>query len=145
MSWLHSSPETPSSCSTKRICSRRPLWHQQRSQALSHSTAGQSASLRMRARMSSWQDLPQLYKRGKPHPLVQLDVVVLMRTCRYHLQDVASEEARAPLITHARHRSHLESALGFLDAFLETSGALRFLNPIQPCLMSYPTHAHSRF
>ncbi|KAI0285095.1 hypothetical protein BGY98DRAFT_1105433 [Russula aff. rugulosa BPL654] len=41
---------------------------------------------------------------------------------RYHLQDAASEEARAPLITHARHRSHLESALGFLDAFLETSG-----------------------
>jgi tRNA modification GTPase len=52
-----------------------------------------------------------------------------MCTCRYHLQDAASEEARAPLITHARHRSHLESALGFLDAFLETSGTLRFLNP----------------
>lgn len=49
--------------------------------------------------------------------------VVSMCTCRYHLQDAASEEARAPLITHARHRSHLESALGFLDAFLETSGA----------------------
>ena len=55
-------------------------------------------------------------------PLVQLNVV-LMCACRYHLQDAASEEARAPLITHARHRSHLESALGFLDAFLETSGA----------------------
>ena len=50
-------------------------------------------------------------------------------TCRYHLQDSVSEETRAPLITHARHRSHLESALGFLDAFLETRGALWFLNP----------------
>jgi hypothetical protein len=65
LSWLHSSPETRSSCSTKRIYSRHPLWHQQRSKALSYSTAGRSASLRMLARMSSWQDLPQLYRRGK--------------------------------------------------------------------------------
>lgn len=27
-----------------------------------------------------------------------------------------------PLITHARHRAHLESALQFLDAFLDTRG-----------------------
>ena len=52
-----------------------------------------------------------------------------MCTRRYHFQDAASEEARAPLITHARHRSHLESALGFLDAFLETSGAFAISQP----------------
>jgi hypothetical protein len=64
LNWLHSSPETRLSCSTKRIYSRHPCWHQQRSQARSHSTAGRSASRRMLARMSSWQDLPQLYRRG---------------------------------------------------------------------------------
>lgn len=30
------------------------------------------------------------------------------------------ENSEAPLITHTRHRTHLESALGFLDAFLTT-------------------------
>jgi len=48
-----------------------------------------------------------------------------MHACksRYHLlQDSESEDASAPLITHARHRVHLESALGFLDAFLDTRG-----------------------
>lgn len=64
LNWLHSSPVTRSSCSTKRIYSRHPRWHQQRSQARSHSTAGRSASLRMPAQMSSWQALPQLYRRG---------------------------------------------------------------------------------
>ncbi|KAI9512724.1 tRNA modification GTPase TrmE, partial [Russula earlei] len=45
---------------------------------------------------------------------------------RYNLhlhRDEAENEdasARHPLITHARHRAHLESALGFLDAFLDT-------------------------
>ncbi|KAH9963246.1 tRNA modification GTPase TrmE [Russula dissimulans] len=40
---------------------------------------------------------------------------------RYRLvQGAQSEDASAPLITHARHRAHLESALGFLDAFLDT-------------------------
>ncbi|KAI0002929.1 tRNA modification GTPase TrmE [Russula compacta] len=38
---------------------------------------------------------------------------------RYHLRD-ESEDVSVPLITHARHRAHLESALGFLDAFLDT-------------------------
>jgi len=42
---------------------------------------------------------------------------------RYQLlQDADSEDASAPLITHARHRAHLESALGFLEAFLDTRG-----------------------
>jgi len=42
---------------------------------------------------------------------------------RYQLlQDAESEDASAPLITHARHRAHLESALGFLEAFLDTRG-----------------------
>jgi len=42
---------------------------------------------------------------------------------RYHLlQDADGEDVSAPLITHARHRAHLESALQFLDAFLDTRG-----------------------
>src|SRR5712672_3149196 len=67
-----------------------------------------------------------------------------MCTCRYHLQAAASEEARAPLITHARHRSHLESALGFLDAFLETSGAFAVSQPnLTLSHVLIPTHAQS--
>ncbi|KAI0316134.1 hypothetical protein OF83DRAFT_1060864 [Amylostereum chailletii] len=37
---------------------------------------------------------------------------------RYDLLDATDSTAEAPLITHARHRTHLESALAFLDAFL---------------------------
>ncbi|KAJ7047757.1 tRNA modification GTPase TrmE [Mycena alexandri] len=39
---------------------------------------------------------------------------------KYALSDDASS-SNAPLITHARHRVHLESAAQFIDAFLETS------------------------
>ncbi|KAI9448363.1 tRNA modification GTPase TrmE [Lactarius indigo] len=40
---------------------------------------------------------------------------------RYNiLQDAEGEDENASLITHARHRAHLETALGFLDAFLDT-------------------------
>ncbi|KAH8999439.1 tRNA modification GTPase TrmE [Lactarius akahatsu] len=40
---------------------------------------------------------------------------------RYNiLQDAEGENENASLITHARHRAHLETALGFLDAFLDT-------------------------
>ncbi|KAI0301868.1 hypothetical protein B0F90DRAFT_1715971 [Multifurca ochricompacta] len=40
---------------------------------------------------------------------------------RYNLiQDAEGEDTNVPLITHARHRVHLESALEFLDAFLDT-------------------------
>ncbi|KAH9007151.1 tRNA modification GTPase TrmE [Lactarius hatsudake] len=40
---------------------------------------------------------------------------------RYNiLQDAGGEDENASLITHARHRVHLETALGFLDAFLDT-------------------------
>lgn len=49
-----------------------------------------------------------------------------MLYCRYHLRD-ESEGVSVPLITHARHRAHLESALGFLDAFLDTRGTLWLL------------------
>jgi tRNA modification GTPase len=43
---------------------------------------------------------------------------------RYNLlQDAEGEDENASLITHARHRAHLETALGFLDAFLDTRGA----------------------
>ncbi|KAH9978113.1 tRNA modification GTPase TrmE [Lactifluus volemus] len=37
---------------------------------------------------------------------------------RYGILQDSSGDADAPLIAHARHRAHLESALGFLDAFL---------------------------
>lgn len=37
---------------------------------------------------------------------------------RYDLLE--NTNTRAPIITHARHRTHLESALRFLEAFLET-------------------------
>lgn len=37
---------------------------------------------------------------------------------RYDLLE--DTNTRAPIITHARHRTHLESALRFLEAFLET-------------------------
>ena len=45
--------------------------------------------------------------------------------CRYGILQGSSgdADADAPLITHARHRAHLESALGFLDAFLVMRGA----------------------
>jgi len=39
---------------------------------------------------------------------------------RYHLLD-GQNNSEVPLITHARHRVHLESALRFLEAFLDTS------------------------
>jgi tRNA modification GTPase len=52
-----------------------------------------------------------------------------LRKYRYGLvvQDSRDDEDAVvpPLyITHARHRTHLESALGFLDAFLDTRGSL---------------------
>lgn len=37
---------------------------------------------------------------------------------RYDLLE--NTNTQAPIITHARHRTHLESALRFLEAFLET-------------------------
>jgi tRNA modification GTPase len=40
--------------------------------------------------------------------------------------DYAAEGAHAPLITHARHRAHLERAAEFLDAFL-VAGVLKSL------------------
>jgi hypothetical protein len=48
--------------------------------------------------------------------------------CRYGiLQDSSGGvDADAPLITHARHGAHLESALEFLDAFLVMRGASFF-------------------
>ena len=49
---------------------------------------------------------------------------MLIHMYRYNLlQDVQGEGDNASLITHARHRAHLETALGFLDAFLDTRGA----------------------
>ncbi|KAI0334883.1 tRNA modification GTPase TrmE [Cubamyces sp. BRFM 1775] len=39
---------------------------------------------------------------------------------RYNLLTEDGSRAEEPLITHARHRTHLESALQFLDAFLQT-------------------------
>ncbi|CAK5276101.1 unnamed protein product [Mycena citricolor] len=36
---------------------------------------------------------------------------------KYNVED----DSHAPVITHARHRTHLESAANFIDAFLETS------------------------
>lgn len=64
-------------------------------------------------------------------------------TCRYHLlQDAAGGDASAPLITHARHRAHLESALEFLDAFLDTRGTSRFLNLVRH--VPYLIHACPR-
>ncbi|KAI0363732.1 tRNA modification GTPase TrmE [Pilatotrama ljubarskyi] len=39
---------------------------------------------------------------------------------RYHLLSADGSRAEEPLITHARHRAHLENALQFLDAFLDT-------------------------
>lgn len=38
---------------------------------------------------------------------------------RYDLSE-DQDSSQAPLVTHARHRTHLESALQFLEAFLET-------------------------
>jgi hypothetical protein len=46
--------------------------------------------------------------------------------CRYGILQNSSGDADAPLITHARHRAHLESAFGFLDAFLVMRGASFF-------------------
>ena len=42
----------------------------------------------------------------------------LIRIHRYKLLDEAGREE--PLITHARHRAHLENALLFLNAFLDS-------------------------
>ncbi|KAI0771540.1 tRNA modification GTPase TrmE [Trametes elegans] len=39
---------------------------------------------------------------------------------RYNLLDEHGSRPEEPLITHARHRVHLENALRFLDAFLDT-------------------------
>ncbi|KAI0723495.1 tRNA modification GTPase TrmE [Earliella scabrosa] len=39
---------------------------------------------------------------------------------RYHLLNESGSTPEEPLITHARHRAHLESALRFLEAFLDT-------------------------
>ncbi|KAH9894153.1 tRNA modification GTPase TrmE [Cubamyces lactineus] len=39
---------------------------------------------------------------------------------RYNLLTEDGSRAEEPLITHARHRTHLENALQFLDAFLQT-------------------------
>jgi hypothetical protein len=39
--------------------------------------------------------------------------------CSYDLFD-GRDHSQTPLITHARHRTHLESALRFLEAFLDT-------------------------
>ena len=99
--------------------------------------------------MSSWRDLPRHYRTGAAVSSVPLFNSALTSgptpispvTYRYHLlEDAGGEEAKAPLITHARHRSHLESALGFLDAFLETRGAFcGFLLTHLACLMPYPT------
>ena len=40
--------------------------------------------------------------------------------CRYHLLNENGSATEEPLITHARHRAHLENALQFLEAFLDT-------------------------
>ncbi|KAI1793014.1 tRNA modification GTPase TrmE [Ganoderma leucocontextum] len=39
---------------------------------------------------------------------------------RYHLLEGGGFHGEQPLITHSRHRAHLENALQFLDAFLDT-------------------------
>ncbi|KAI0637698.1 tRNA modification GTPase TrmE [Trametes polyzona] len=39
---------------------------------------------------------------------------------RYNLLNEDSSRIEEPLITHARHRTHLENALQFIDAFLDT-------------------------
>lgn len=36
------------------------------------------------------------------------------------MQDAGDQSASEPLITHARHRAHLQNALEYLEAFLPT-------------------------
>ncbi|KAI0269313.1 hypothetical protein BC834DRAFT_967940 [Gloeopeniophorella convolvens] len=45
---------------------------------------------------------------------------LLERCVAAHARRRRGDDAGAPLITHARHRAHLESACAFLDAFLAT-------------------------
>ncbi|EJF63061.1 tRNA modification GTPase TrmE [Dichomitus squalens LYAD-421 SS1] len=45
---------------------------------------------------------------------------ILITSFRYHILRDSGVSAEEPLITHARHRCHLENALKFLEAFLNT-------------------------
>ena len=56
------------------------------------------------------------------------------RCLHYLLQDADGKDIGASLIMHAQHHAHLQSMLGFLDAFLD----MWFLNIVQHT--SYLTH-----
>lgn len=47
-------------------------------------------------------------------------VCFLLNMHRYHLIAEDGSGAEEPLITHSRHRAHLENAVEFLGAFLHT-------------------------
>ncbi|OJT13192.1 tRNA modification GTPase GTPBP3, mitochondrial [Trametes pubescens] len=58
-------------------------------------------------------------KTGAGTPAFLLGLARLLRQ-RFNLLSEDGTRVEEPLITHARHRTHLENALGFLDAFLAT-------------------------
>ena len=53
------------------------------------------------------------------------------------------DNSQAPLITHARHRTHLESAFQFLEAFLGTCKSASFLCSLLHCGSCKPINMSS--
>lgn len=49
-----------------------------------------------------------------------VEILHLTPFLRYHIQQDQFLDRDEPLITHVRHRLHLETALCFLQAFLDT-------------------------